>query len=128
MTVVRFTKTQFKQQANTTVRAFFLHLKKEGLVFSDFEKRSIMTNSFSDLSTHISYHRVNQNTIDAYKLCGFLSYYAGNTVWAKNRDNLNSRDVSILCKTCIERMSTTLEIETSKSCLLYTSPSPRDRG
>ena len=110
------TNSDFKAQAETTIRLFFLHVKTEGIILSPFDQKSICSNACRDLKDHVMLHKINQKSIDSFKLYGFLSYHTALVVAAQPTPD--SRDLDILCMLSIERMSITMDIETSKRLIL----------
>ena len=135
-------------QAKTHVRLFFLRAERSaGQKISPFAQDLIIRKSLTALKKHLEAHRINQESVDPYKLYSFL-LYAFFEVSPKQSD----LDIRTMCRVVVCLLAKTVKRDTSAridlsskeiqylismiesevtsmqhvGCLLYTSPSPRD--
>lgn len=105
-------KEELAQQAKQTSRVYFIGLKrKSGVVLSEFEEDLVLRKSLKGLSMHVKRHKLKQNTIDSYKLVGFLAYYTCSILW--DREGEDENEIPTASVYSVERLSTILKLETS---------------
>ncbi len=104
----------FREQARGLTRAFFLYLHEScGISLDEDTQINLINTSFVHLGNHIRLHRIYQNNIDGFKVCGFLSYYTAKHIASTTTHGATQDPVKECCRSGVEFLNKLLKLQSS---------------